>query len=155
AIYSGMTPARFAGGPAALLTSVDPAFGFRFLGQSFTPDGYVMGKLVFRWVGPATRKDSFTGVELPSGEAVRGLPRGLDVMASRGSGEARKLLHELGDDAYRAEGKSASYGQALDDLKAELGRVGDRDWNRNLYWGWLHSLQPLLEEPGAGYPTFM
>ncbi|MCD6351663.1 MAG: DUF3160 domain-containing protein, partial [Armatimonadetes bacterium] len=28
-------------------------------------------------------------------------------------------------------------------------------WRSNLYWGWLYSLQPLLQPRGEGYPTFM
>src|SRR5262249_49549591 len=31
----------------------------------------------------------------------------------------------------------------------------DADWNRNLYWSWLHALKPLLWEYGKGYQAFM
>jgi len=40
-------------------------------------------------------------------------------------------------------------------LDAEFSSFSDADWNRNLYWSWLFTLQPLLKEHGTGYPTFM
>jgi hypothetical protein len=31
----------------------------------------------------------------------------------------------------------------------------EADWNRNLYWSWLYSLQALIAPVGEGYPNFM
>ena len=70
-------------------------------------------------------------------------------MAILGSKRARDLLKELGDDAY------AGYDDALKHLADEYGKLSDPDWNRNMYWSWLHALKPLLAECGAGYQTFM
>jgi hypothetical protein len=128
--------------------------GFRFMGQRFIPDSYMMGKLVYPSVGDPTRDDMFTYVMTPGGP-IRGFPRGLDVMAVLGSKRARALLHELGDDAYAHTGKVPSYDEALDALKKEYASLKAEDWNRNLYWSWLYALQPLLAEYGNGYPTFM
>jgi hypothetical protein len=86
---------------------------------------------------------------------IRGFPRGLDVMAVLGSGRARELLRELGDDAYAGGEKVLSYEDALAALKKEYNALSDADWNRNLYWSWLHALKPLLADFGNGYPTFM
>src|SRR5262249_25509384 len=59
------------------------------------------------------------------------------------------------DDAYQGGGKALSYDDALAALRQEYAKLSDQDWNRNLYWSWLHALKPLLAEYGTGYPTFM
>src|SRR5262249_18660215 len=86
---------------------------------------------------------------------MRVFPRGLDVMAILGSKRAAELVHELGDDDYRAGNKALSYDQAVAALKKEYGTLTNLDWNRNLYWSWLHALKPLLADYGMGYQTFM
>ncbi|WP_292372725.1 DUF3160 domain-containing protein, partial [Methanosarcina sp. UBA411] len=40
-------------------------------------------------------------------------------------------------------------------MDSEFSNFSAADWNRNLYWSWLYSLQPLLKDYGSGYPTFM
>jgi hypothetical protein len=92
---------------------------------------------------------------LADGGPIRGFPRGLDVMALLGSRRARDLLHELGDDAYEGGPKALSYEDALTALHKEYAKLQDADWNRNLYWSWLHALKPLLAEHGRGYQSFM
>ncbi len=141
-------------GPGELLKVLDRSMGFRFMGQRFVPDSYMLGKLVYPSVGPPTRDGMFTYVLTPGGP-IRGFPRGLDVMAVLGCKTARDVLRELGDDAYRAEGKTPSYDDALAALRKEYTGLGEADWNRNLYWSWLYVLRPLLAEHGEGYPTFM
>jgi hypothetical protein len=156
AIYSG-TGAVVAQGTGAddLDNALDKTTGFRLMGQRFVPDSYMMGKLVYPTVGPPTRDGMFTYVMTPGGP-IRGFPRGLDVMAVLGSDRARALLTELGDDAYRGDGKKVfSYDDALAKLKQEYAGLSDADWNRNLYWSWLHVLKPLLWEYGKGYQAFM
>jgi len=37
----------------------------------------------------------------------------------------------------------------------EFAALQVQDWNRNLYWGWLYALRPLLGTYPPGYPTFM
>jgi hypothetical protein len=157
AIYSGtgaVVAQDFKGGPAELDKALDKTMGFRFMGQRFIPDSYMMGKLVYPSVGEPTRREMFTRVMTPAGP-IRGFPRGLDVMAILGSQRARDLLRELGDDAYCRSGKVPSYDDALEGLKKEYAAVKAEDWNRNLYWSWLYALKPLLADYGAGYPTFM
>jgi len=70
-------------------------------------------------------------------------------MTLLGSRRARAILTELGDDAYDG------YEEALASLQKEYAKLSDQDWNRNLYWSWLHALKPLLAEYGPGYQTFM
>ena len=157
AIYSGTGAAIASPTENAddLLKALDKSMGFRFMGQRFIPDSHMMGKLVYPTVGPAAREGMFTYVLSDSGP-IRGFPRGLDVMTILGSARARALLTELGDDAYRGDGKKKlSYEEALAALKIEYAGLTDADWNRNLYWSWLYALKPLLWEYGKGYPSFM
>ena len=157
AIYSGT--GNQSAGPAGaanagdLVKALDKSTGFRLMGQRFVPDSYMMGKLVYPTVGPPTRDGIFTRVNTPGGP-IRGFPRGLDVMAILGSKRARDIVKEVGDDAYAA-GKALSYDDALKRLSDEYGKLSDLDWNRNMYWSWLHALKPLLAECGAGYQAFM
>jgi hypothetical protein len=141
-------------GPEKLVEALGKSQGFRFFGQRFIPDSHMMGQLVFPTVGDGLRPEAFTCVVV-QGKPIRGFPRGLDVMTLLGSGRARELLRELGDDAYRGGGQGLGYAESLAKLAKEYGQLGDRDWNRNLYWSWLHALKPLLADFGPGYPTFM
>ena len=158
AIYSGtgMQYGDFLGeaSPKDLVKALGKSTGFRLMGQRFIPDSYMMGKLVYPTVGPPTRRGIFTRVDTIGGP-IRGFPRGLDVMAILGSKRARDLLKELGDDAYAGGYKAISYDDALKQLTDEYGKLSDLDWNRNMYWSWLHALKPLLAECGAGYQAFM
>ncbi len=110
--------------------------GFRFLGQRFTLDGYVMGQLMYPYVG--TR------------ENPRLLPLGLDVAAAVGGAETPYQL------AIQAgAGDFLNYDTQVFKLASELGVLGDRDWLENTYGGWLWTLKPLWEKRSAGYPPLM
>jgi hypothetical protein len=123
--------------------------GTRLMGQRFVPDSYMMQQLVFPAVGPYTGSgDPFTLVETLGGP-IRGFPRGLDVMVVLGSNRALDILDRDGDTDY------TNYDQSINALIAQFAAFGTRDWTRNLYWGWLFSLQPLLQPCGPGYPAFM
>lgn len=126
--------------------------GFRLMGQRFIPDSYMFSNLVGTYtdvyLGDKDPKP-FTFVISGAGRPIRGFPRGLDVMALLGSERARELLNELDDSNYKR------YDEAYNALDAEFSAFSDADWNRNLYWSWLFTLQPLLNEYGTGYPTFM
>lgn len=154
AIYSGTSRQgtfRPDAGPEKLFEILDKSAGFRFMGQRFTPDSYMMNKLVYPTIGEYNGADpskTFTAVKTPLG-VKRCFPRGLDVMTVLGSKHAREIIKELGDDTY------ADYDNVLDDLIKEFGKLSNADWNRNLYWSWLYSLKPLVEEHGKGYQTFM
>jgi len=125
--------------------------GFRFMGQRFIPDSYVFSNLVGAYTGKyqGEKEEPFTYVISGAGRPIRGFPRGLDTMALLGSERAVYWLDELNDSSY--ENYSAKYGE----LDSEFSNFSAVDWNRNLYWSWLYSLQPLLKDYGNGYPTFM
>jgi hypothetical protein len=135
--------------------TLPPGTGFRFMGQRFAIDAYALSKLAYPTVGPAVRPAAFTTETLASGEKIRGLPRGLDLMALQGSALARRLLHESGDDAYVGSTTALGYDAAFDQLRNDLARLDVVDWNRDLYWSWLYTLQPLLRGPAPGLPTYM
>jgi hypothetical protein len=127
--------------------------GMRFMGQRFIPDSYMFQNLVSPAVGMYVGDGQPFTMKMTGGGPARTFPRGLDVMAVLGSERAYEILKAEGDTEY--EGKDTSYDKQLEMLKEQFGRFGVADWNRNLYWAWLYALKPLLEEFGAGYPTFM
>ncbi len=119
--------------------------GMRLMGQRFIPDSYMFQNLVFPTIG------QFTGNGEPftywMGQRV--MPRGLDIMTILGSKRARELLTVEGDTAYEF------YDRQVDNLTGQFALLNTTEWNRNLYWGWLYTLQPLLESFDTRYPSFM
>ncbi|MDY9924715.1 DUF3160 domain-containing protein [Methanosarcina sp.] len=125
--------------------------GFRFMGQRFIPDSYIF----FRLTGPYTNEYIGNQEHVPFTYRYseygnnRGFPRGLDAMALLGSERAVYWLDELNDSSYK------NYSLRYNELDSEFSNFSAADWNRNLYWSWLYSLQPLLKDYDSGYPTFM
>ncbi len=105
--------------------------GMRFMGQRFVLDAAIFQRLIER--------------EVPG----RTLPRALDVMAAMGSDEALAILDTDGETRY------PRYKEQMDALRQRTGELSLETWTQNLYWAWLYTFQPLLEEKGEGYPTFM
>ena len=135
--------------PDRLDEVLETTVGFRLMGQRFVPDSYIFQELVVPRVhSPLGPEKPFTWVNTPLGP-TRGFPRGLDIMAILGSRRAREILDELKDSNY--ENYDAQFGT----LKGQFSNFTADDWGRNLYWAWLYTLKPLLEENGEGYPTFM
>lgn len=116
--------------------------GFRFMGQRFTIDAYIFQQLVYDKVGA-------TG----AGE-TRMLPCSLDVPAALGSDAAYDQLSAgIGGETPATD--YAGYDENLSELKDEVAAKGDEFWQASLYNQWLHTLRPLLEQKGEGYPSFM
>ncbi len=147
-------------GVASLACAVEPPFspeeadeclaataGFRFMGQRFVPDSYIFQNLVIPNVGGYSGK--YEGVVFTRGPYGRHFPRGLDVMAILGSERADEILAALNDSSYQ------NYSSQRAKLEGEFDSFGEVDWQKNLYWSWLYALQPLLETPDPGSPTFM
>ncbi|MFW9976721.1 MAG: DUF3160 domain-containing protein [Candidatus Thorarchaeota archaeon] len=107
--------------------------GFRFMGQRFVPDSYVLGQLVYSNVGTLLNP--------------RLMPKGLDVMAAFGSDLAWTLL----DDQKAYE----NYISQMDLLRESISEMDNTTWQQNLYWLWCYSFLPLLVERDVGYPAFM
>ncbi len=123
--------------------------GMRLMGQRFIPDGYMMQELGFPRAGEFTGEGEPFSLGQTQGGPQRVFPRGLDVMAVLGSQRAYDILKAEGDTAY------ADYDKQLGALKTEFGGLSATEWNANLYYSWLYSLQALLEDFGAGYPAVM
>lgn len=113
------------------------AKGFRFMGQRFSLDEAVFTQLCYSKVK-----------ENPEGEK-RMLPDALDVPAAMGSDKAVELLQENGAFTY------AGYEENLEKVQTKIREKPDSFWNASLYANWLYTLNPLLEERGEGYPSFM
>ncbi len=109
--------------------------GFRFMGQRFVPDAYILRELIWRNVGTF--------------DEPRQLPMGLDVMAAMGSERAYAILEELGETNY------LHYPEQMQKMRDWTGGLTEAEWTETLYNGWLYTLQPLIAVPGEGYPQFM
>jgi len=121
--------------------------GFSLMGQRFMPDSYVFSNLV--GMEHAGDGAPFTLASTEIGP-IRGFPSSLDIMHTMlGSERALGILQEQGDAGYEGYERRAS------ELGAESASLGAERWGKNLYWGWLHSLQALLGQHPEGYPTFM
>ncbi len=148
--------------------------GFRFLGQRFTPDGYLMGQTVSPYVKVDTTTAEYAGLREACGitpatacgdidlDAIncvcvnaadygpygpcRLLSRGLDAMSVLGSAQADAVL--VMDERYCA------FRSVIDGLKEEFAKYTTEDWTQNAYWAWLHALKPLMAATGEGWPTF-
>jgi len=115
-------------GPAIWTTTPK---GFRFMGQRFIPDSYILSQLT-QMIG-------------------RPMPKGLDVMSVLGSERAYQIL----DEVYHQPDIYPSYAAKMDSLQVKFAALPDATWAQNLYYNWLYSLMPLLFAKAEGYPTFM
>ncbi|UCE27266.1 MAG: DUF3160 domain-containing protein, partial [Candidatus Coatesbacteria bacterium] len=115
-----------------------PQAGYTFavLPQVFTPDAYILQKLVFPEVGTL--------------DDPRGLPKGLDLFAVLGEDRAYEIL----TDVYNAE-DYANYNDAFAAISEEVRKYGDDFWKETLTYRWVDLLESLTGERGADYPEFM
>jgi len=126
---------------------LDKTKGMRLMGQRFIPDSYMFQNLVAPQVGKYI--GDLNNLPFTFGGLFRCYPRGLDVMAILGSEQAGAILVQEGDTDYEG------YWDQFNALVEKFGAFSREDWNRNLYWGWLYSLQALITDYGDGYPGFM
>ena len=113
--------------------SLNETKGLRFMGQRFVPDSYFLSELVYDNVGTQY--------------APRLLPKGLDVMAVLGSARAWELLDD--------QKNYYQYVEQMEFLWNSVENMSAEEWTHNLYYLWLYTLLPLLNDPGDGYPMFM
>ncbi|MBN2542074.1 DUF3160 domain-containing protein [bacterium] len=131
--------------------------GFRFMGQRYIPDSYILSQLVSPAVGtiPRVIPERFSVVYIPDERiqpdlaySIRGFPRGLDVFSVFGSERAEELAADFTDNEY------PKYDDQLRKLRDEFAKLTPEDWNRNLYWSWLYALKTLTGERGNGYQAY-
>jgi hypothetical protein len=124
--------------------------GFRFLGQRYTLDASIFQRLMYREVGDKTTDCASFDPELTGClTGARCLPTGLDIPATLGSVDAKKLVKEMGETDY------ACYQENMTKTSNYISNLSDGVWQKNLYWGWLNSLRPLTKQKTSGYPPFM
>lgn len=164
-------PRILSGFVSAFLDETEYTKGFRFMGQRYAPDSYVLGQLVWDHVGPnlnheaiapilqlcgapdATCEQVMSDIELSNcicvnaPELCRFMPKGLDLMAVLGSETASTVLEP--DIDY------CGFEQALEDLKSEFADYERQQWRQNVYFYWLDVLTPLHQELAEGYPNWM
>jgi len=124
--------------------------GFRFMGQRFTIDASIFQRLLYREVGDKTKSCAdFDMTQTGCLQGARCLPKGLDISSAMGSKEAENILKEEGEFNY------ACYPENMTKMEEYIAGLDEKTWTQNLYWGWLYSLKPLLQEKGEGWPSFM
>ena len=139
--------------PEELDKALEKTQGFRFMGQRFIPDSYVMGKLVFPSTGNYTGQRPWTELrtaQMSQAGVIRAFPRGLDVMRLLGSKRACDIMDKTQDSAY--QGYDEQFGKLQKQFDAIIEPEG---WNGNLYWSWLYAIKGLLGEYHSGYQTYM
>jgi hypothetical protein len=103
------------------------------MGQRSVPDAYIFSEVTSPRVG--------------TDDQPRNMPTVLDVMSVLGSPVADELTHR---------GASIpNYAEQMQKLKGEFNDYPQQVWTSNLYWCWLNTLRPLVQEKGPGYPYFM
>jgi len=109
--------------------------GWRFMGQRFTLDAFVLQNLVYDRVGTPEKK--------------RSLPSGLDVMAALNSQAALEALEAAGETSYQ------NYTQQLTRLQNSVLSETESGWLSGAYRTWLYSFLPLLASKAEAYPPGM
>ncbi len=106
---------------------------FKFMGQRYILDGYIMQELM----EPRQRP----------------VPNGLDVMGALGSRRGEELLFKV----YEPHKAWEEYEEKYNALKTEVASYKDELWQSNLYNGWLWSIKKQLNEfhKNSGMPIFM
>jgi hypothetical protein len=158
---AGIDPGGYQGHQFTSVKQLDEilgrTMGFRFMGQRYIPDSYILGQLVSPAVGTVPRKipERFTVVYIPDERiqpdlmySIRGFPRGLDVLSVFGSKRAEEHIINATDHEY------PKFAAQLQKLRKEFAELKPEDWNRNLYWSWLYALKTLIEERGKGYQVY-
>ncbi len=114
--------------------------GFRFMGQRFTPDAFILNQLT---------KGEEIGPKLPS------TPTALMVMSVFGDKNSDPLVDSWLVKNF-PEGQD-NVTKKMNELKTKFAQLPEETWTQNLYWGWIHTLRALFNESKdlEGYPRFM
>ncbi len=108
------------------------------MGQRFIPGSYAFQQLVWAYVGedqPGMKRD---------------LPMGLDIMTVLGSDQAYRLATE-----EYAQNQYKNWDGQIEKINREFVQRDADVWPRNLYTGWLESLQHVLTIPDERAPALM
>lgn len=103
---------------------------FRFMGQRYVLDADIIQELV----EPINRP----------------IPSGLDVMGVLGSSRAEQIQMEKEENQAWEE-----YPKKFKEQREKFSKITEKEWQSNMYQGWLWTLKGYLEPFGEGYPSFM
>lgn len=117
------------------LSELEEERGWRFMGQRFTLDAFILQNLVFDNVGTI--------------EDQRRLPSGLDVMAAFGSQSAMQALEKAGETNY------LHYPEQMAHLQEAVEAQPETEWLNTFYSSWLYAFFPQLAAKEVQYPTYM
>lgn len=109
--------------------------GWRFMGQRFSLDVFILQNLVFDKV--STRENK------------RELPSGLDVMAALGSPAAMQELERSGETAY------LHYPEQMSRLQRAVQTQSESQWLDSAYSSWLYTFLPQVGGKGEAFPAYM
>ncbi len=113
--------------------SASKTTGFRFMGQRFTPDAYILQNVVYPKAG------------------MRMMPKAMDVFFVLGNKTAGDIMLNT-----YGEKNNPAYVKSVEELSEEFSKFSIKEWLKNIYWGWLSLLKEYaIGKRGAGYPTFM
>ncbi|MCJ7558269.1 MAG: DUF3160 domain-containing protein [Gammaproteobacteria bacterium] len=117
------------------LEDLEGESGWRFMGQRFTLDAFILQNLVFNKVGTFENK--------------RQLPSGLDVMAALGSEAAYSALVAAGETGY------FHYPEQMVILQQAVSDQPENEWLNTFYSAWLYVFFPQLNRVVGEYPAYM
>ncbi len=109
--------------------------GWRFMGQRFTLDAFILQNLLFDKVGTLDNQ--------------RQVPSGLDVMSAFGSLAADEAQRFLGQEEY------ANYPEQMQAMRQIVQQQPENEWINRFYSGTLYSFLPNLAEKSDAYPPYM
>jgi hypothetical protein len=118
---------------------------FRFMGQRFTPDAYMLNQLT-------------QGAELPDEETGQKLPSMPTALMPISIIEPNNSIVKGYLDKWVQANASTSdkiIAKTYDRLVGEVMALPAERWSENIYWSWLDCYRPLLKGYGQGYPYFM
>lgn len=124
---------------------------FRFMGQRFTPDAYIINNLT-QGVGTP---DPQTGQMLPT------MPTALMPLKilSPNNKQVSKYLTAWINDPQRIEQQKRESDKIIPKILTKLQKEFDNypteTWSKNIYWRWLDIFKTILRDYGEGYPYFM
>ncbi|MBI9042970.1 MAG: DUF3160 domain-containing protein [Anaerolineaceae bacterium] len=117
------------------LSEVEEKRTWRFLGQRFTLDSFVLQNLVFDKVGSTQER--------------RMIPSGLDIMASLGSDSAWEALEKKGETAFY------NYPEQMSMLQNMVRTQPEAEWRSSFYSSWLYAFFPQTREKDVLFPAYM
>ena len=108
---------------------------WRFLGQRFVLDSFILQNMLYDKVGTADKK--------------RLVPSGLDLMAALGSQPALDAQQKAGETAYQ------NYLEQMAAMQKVVNGQTEQDWLNPFYSAWLYAFLPQLAMKDPAYPPAM